>query len=146
MRFIIAFGSGFFLNHPRPGNDLGLFGEVEIGKHFPIYIMTMFMPPLKRSCLTFGEIASAFDNLKLDKNVSPSPEVKTTITKVKMRLLVNSDEACIFTGRNVFCDHTFLSPPSNECLLCVQCNARCWWLRPCLRGKCHASEKSDSKN
>lgn len=32
MRFSIAYGSGFFLKYPKPSNNMGLFGEVKIGK------------------------------------------------------------------------------------------------------------------
>lgn len=81
MRFHVAYGSGFFLKHPKPTNNMGLFGELNIGKHFPINMTTEFLAPLKGSSV-FAEMASAFASL--DTNGGSSPEVKTTSTKVKM--------------------------------------------------------------
>lgn len=56
----MAYGSGFFLKHPRLTNNMGLSGELQIGKHFPIYMTTMFLAPLKGSSSIFGDIMSAF--------------------------------------------------------------------------------------
>lgn len=84
MRFSIAYGSGFFLKHPRPSNNTGLLGEVKMGKYFPIYMTTMFLASLKRSSSMSDEIASTFANLGLDANVGSLPEFKTAVTKVTM--------------------------------------------------------------
>lgn len=123
-------------------NNMGLSGEVKIGKYFPIDMTTVFLAPLKGSPSIFGEQASAFANV--DTDGGSSLEVEITIPKVKMCLL--EDKWCVFTGRNVSGNHAFLSLPSHESLLCVQRNARHWWPRPCLDRECHLGKNSNSKN
>lgn len=51
----MAYGSGFFLKDLMLTNNMGLSGEVKIGKYFPIDMTTVFLAPLKGSPSIFGE-------------------------------------------------------------------------------------------